>query len=503
MDPEATLRAALRARAFEEQFPPAAEAEARAWGAAVPADALRGRTDFRDQPVVTIDGADARDFDDALSLEDSQGGWKLTVHIADVSHYVAPGGALDQAARERSTSIYFPERAIPMLPPELSESLCSLQPERDRLVQSAVLWLGSSGVLRRTELCDGVIRSRKRLTYGEVAGALSGDRQQRDQLGALWPMLERMDGLARRLRQRRERRGALDFDFPEAEVELDPHGRLVAVVRAERTDAHRLVEEFMLLANEAVAGALLEQQIPALYRIHAAPDPTKLAELAEVAAHFGHHLPGNLAKLRPRDLQSFLSSVASKPEGALLHQLTLRALMQARYSAEPQGHFGLAAKIYTHFTSPIRRYPDLVVHRILRAWRRGELNSQRREQLQDELPPLAEHASERERAAAEAEYEVMAARRAALLADHLGEEFAGRITGVRGFGLFVELDTPFADGLVPLEALPNGPYAFEERWHELRGIRSGQVYRLSDPIRVRVERVDRLLHRVTFGVVGS
>ena len=500
LDGEVTLRAALRERGFEEKFPSAAIVEAGGFGTEIDAAARRERTDFRAQLVVTIDGDDARDFDDAVSLESKADGWKLTVHIADVSHYVTPGSALDRAARERSTSIYFPERAVPMLPAELSENLCSLRPERERLVQSAVLTLDRGAAVRKVELHDGVIRSRARLTYSQVAKALDGDAALRDQLGPIGPMLESMAALARRLRQQREARGALDFDFPEAEVELDPHGRLVAVVRAERTEAHRLIEEFMLLANEAVARELLENQIPALYRIHAAPDPVKLAELAEVAAHFGHRLPGNPAQLKPRDLQRFLATVDDKPEGPLLHQLTLQALMQARYAAKPEGHFGLAAKIYTHFTSPIRRYPDLIVHRILRGWRRGELKAQRREQLEEELPGLAEHSSERERAAADAEYEVVAARRAALLAERIGEAFAGRITGVKSFGLFVELEEPFADGLLPDEALPGGPYVFEERSHELRSTRGGQAYRLGDPIQVRVERVDRLLHRVTFGL---
>ena len=493
----------LRSRGIPEDHSAGAIDEAGRLGASVrPAD-IDGRTDFRGDAVVTIDGEDARDFDDAVSVERLGGGrYRLGVHIADVSHYVRPGSALDDDARERGTSIYFPDRAVHMLPAELAAGLCSLRPGVDRLVQSCVMEVDAGGDVTRCTFHDGVIRSRARLTYTEVNAILTGtDPGAITHHQALVPMLGVMRDLAAILGERRQRRGSIDFDLPESEIVLDDAGRVAAITRSERNIAHRLIEEFMLLANETVAGDLGRREIPALYRIHEAPDPAKVAAFEAFAATLGHTLDTGGRAPRPIDFQHLLGRVAGSPVERPLAFLMLRTMQQARYDAVNRGHFGLAAQAYTHFTSPIRRYPDLVVHRLLRESRSGPMIDARRRVLEAELPDVARQASDRERRAVDAERELVRWKQVRFMADKVGEEFEGYVTGVSGFGLFIELVEHFVEGLAHASGLADDVYRYVEAAHLMQGTRTRKTSRLGDRVRVRVLRVDMDRRLIDLGLV--
>ena len=482
----------LRTHGIVEEHGPAAVEETRWLGTEVRHSDLEGRKDFRSEAIVTIDGEDARDFDDAVSVEAlPHGGYRLGVHIADVAHYVRPGSALDTEALERGTSVYFPDRAVHMFPAELATGLCSLREGIDRLVQSCVMDVDARGHVARYEFHDGVIRSRARLTYTEVNAILTrqdaGAAARRE---ALVPMLERMRGLYEILRERRRRRGSIDFDLPESQIVLDDEGQVAAITALERNIAHRLIEEFMLLANETVAGDLERRGIPAIYRIHEAPDPAKVDAFAAFVSTLGYRLDVEGADVRPRDFQALLDRVAGSPVERPVGFLMLRTMQQARYDAHNAGHFGLAAPAYTHFTSPIRRYPDLVVHRLLRESRQGPLADARRESLDAELPEIARHASERERRAVDAERALVQWKKVRFMADKVGEDFDGYVTGVSAFGLFVELVEPFVEGLVHVSTIAGDDYRYVEAAHALHGARTRTVYKLGDRVRARVLRVD-------------
>ena len=480
----------------------AAVAEARRLGHAVKERDIQSRTDFRRWTTVTIDGEHARDFDDAISIDRlSNGNFWLGVHIADVAHYVKEGSALDAEAYERATSVYFPERAVHMFPHELSTGLCSLNPQVDRLVQSCLMEVDRrSGAVVRYEFHDGVIHSQARMTYTDVNAILSDrDPEMMERYRPLVPMFERMHELFGILNARRRRRGSIDFDLPESEIVLDASGGVEAVVASERNVAHRLIEEFMLLANETVATHLEKRGVPTLYRVHEEPDPAKVEIFEGFISTLGYALAGPPDELEPGKFQRLVEKMRGKPEEKPIAFLMLRTMQKARYDATNLGHFGLAADSYTHFTSPIRRYPDLVVHRVLRASRHGA-SEEEREEWAEELPEIARHTSERERRANDAERELVQWKKVRFMADKVGDEFDGYITGVSAFGLYIELVEHFVEGMVHVSTMADDYYRFVERAHVLRGEKNGRVYRLGDRVQVQVVRVDLERRQIDLGI---
>jgi ribonuclease R len=464
---------------------------------------IRGRTDFRRVPTVTIDGEHARDFDDAITIERlPNGNFWLGVHIADVSHYVHDGSALDREAYDRGTSVYFPERAVHMFPSELATGLCSLNPHVDRLVQSCLMEIDRHGQVVRYEFHDGVINSDERMTYTAVNGILTDrDPALLAQYAPLVPMFEQMRELFQILNDARRRRGSIDFDLNEAEVIIDEGGVVEAIIALQRNVAHRLIEEFMLLANETVASFLESQAAPALYRIHEEPDILKVAKFEEFISGFGYSLAAPANALRPRHFQKLLEKIHGKPEEKPIAMLMLRTMQKARYAPENLGHFGLAAPSYTHFTSPIRRYPDLVVHRALRDARRAQLTAEEREEWREELPEIARHTSEMERRADDAERELLQWKKVKFMADKVGDEFEGYVTGVAAFGLFIELVEHFVEGMVHVSTMADDYYRYIETAHLLRGENTHKVYRLGDKVKVQVIRVNMELRQVDLGLV--
>jgi ribonuclease R len=526
---------------------------------------LMGRRDFRDLPIVTIDGETARDFDDAVHVAHRKGGgYELQVHIADVANYVRRGAALDREARLRGTSVYFPNRAVPMLPEELSNGICSLNPCVDRLVMSVLMEISGEGQILHADFMPGVIRSAERMTYTNVNKVLEGDPEATQRYAALAPEFRRMKELALLLNARRNARGSIDFDLPEPVIEFDEAGRMIGIVRSERNIAHRIIEEFMLAANESVARYLERRGIASLYRVHEKPDPKKVLEFEELAKTFGYSLGvSDLAErrvpvrhgrvqpsarggrlghgrmramevvlpasdeidIRPQHYQRLTEKIAGKPEERIVSYLMLRSLRQARYAAEPLGHFALATDEYTHFTSPIRRYPDLIVHRTLK-WalenpqaatggapmtsksKRQQAKPQSEATLgpyrRVELDEIADESSESERRADSAERELMDWKTAQFMESHLGEEYDALIISVQKFGFFVELLEAFVEGLVGFDRIEEftGERCFyRERDHAIVSDRRKLSFRLGDRVRVRAERIDPFRQRVEFALV--
>ena len=476
--------------------------EARRIGTAVKERDIRGRTDFRKVTTVTIDGEHARDFDDAITIERlANGHFRLGVHIADVSHYVTEGSALDEEAYDRGTSVYFTERAVHMFPAELATGLCSLNPQVDRLVQSCLMEVDRRGTVVRYEIHDGVINSDERMTYTAVNAILTErDSETTHRYRPLVPMFEMMHELFEILHQRRRRRGSIDFDLPEAEVILSEFGEIEAIVATERNVAHRLIEEFMLLANETVAAHLVTNDVPSLHRVHEPPDAKKVMDFEEFISTLGYGLAGGHAP-QPKHFQKLIDRMRGKPEERPIAALMLRTMQKARYDAASLGHFGLAAEHYTHFTSPIRRYPDLIVHRTLRTARHGKMTPARLEELEDELPETAKHASEMERRADEAERELLQWKKVRFMADKVGDEYEGYITGVAPYGLFVELIEHYVEGMVHVSSMADDYYRFVEQQHVMRGENTKKIYRLGDKVAVQVVRVDMERRQVDLGIV--
>ena len=504
-DPGVDTTIIIRKYGIRDAHDPAAVEEARRLGGQVHPRDIAERTDFRRIPTVTIDGEDARDFDDAITIERlPNGNYWLGVHIADVSHYVKEGSALDEDAYERATSVYFPERAVHMFPPELSTGLCSLNPNVDRLTQSVQMEVNRRGHVVNYEFHDGVIHSDARMTYTKVNAILMQKdapegRRLREEYRELVPMFEMMHELFEILNAARRRRGSIDFDLPESKLLLDDEGMVEAVIATERNVAHRLIEEFMLLANETVAGHLDSNSVPSLYRIHEEPDPVKVEQFEEFISSFGYSLTAPSNNLHPKHFQKLIDRMHGKPEERPIAFLMLRTMQKARYDPANLGHFGLAADTYTHFTSPIRRYPDLVVHRSLREARRP-MSEVRREELTDDLPEIARHTSERERRAADAERELVQWKKVRFMADKVGDEFEGYVTGVSAFGLYIELIEHFVEGLVHVSTMADDYYRFVERAHLLRGENYGRVFRLGDRVRVQVIRVDMERRQLDLGI---
>jgi ribonuclease R len=476
--------------------------EARRIGVSVKERDIRERTDFRPVTTVTIDGEHARDFDDAITIERlSNGNFWLGVHIADVSHYVKEGSVLDEEAYDRGTSVYFTERAVHMFPAELATGLCSLNPHVDRLVQSCLMEVDRRGAVVRYEIHDGVINSDARMTYTAVNAIVEEhDATVMEQYRPLVPMFEMMRELFDILNQRRRRRGSIDFDLPETEVILSQFGQIEAIVPSERNVAHRIIEEFMLLANETVAAHLVENDVPSLHRVHEPPDIKKVLDFEEFISTLGYGLAGGQAP-QPKHFQKLIDRMRGTPEERPIAALMLRTMQKARYDAASLGHFGLAAEHYTHFTSPIRRYPDLIVHRTLRMARHDKLTPARREELEDELPETAKHASEMERRADEAERELLQWKKVRFMADKVGDEYEGYITGVAPYGLFVELIEHYVEGMVHVSSMADDYYRFVEQQHIMQGENTKKVYRLGDKINVQVVRVDMERRQVDLGIV--
>ena len=481
-----------------------AVAEARKWGQKIRPRDLKGRHDFRSCTTVTIDGESARDFDDAITLEClANGNFWLGVHIADVGHYVPEGSVLDVAAYERATSVYFPDRAVHMFPEVLSTGICSLKPKVDRLVQSCLMEIDARGKVVRYEIQDGVIRSDARMTYTEVNAILvERNAQTRNAYAELVELFDRMEDLFKVLSNRRQRRGSIDFDLPSAEFVMDDAGQVTGIVAAERNQAHRIIEEFMLIANETVGEYLEESPQSMLYRVHQSPDPLKIEEFEGFATSLGYSLGARSEQVVSKDFQRLLKRLNGRPEQRPVASLMLRTMQQARYDTVNRGHFGLAAPVYTHFTSPIRRYPDLVVHRLLRDRRLkrfvGDGGSDDRLRHLDEV---ARHTSKLERRAEDAEREVIQWKKVRFMSDKVGDEFAGHITGVAAIGLFVELLEPFVEGLVHISSMADDYYQYFERQHELRGENNGKRYRLGDMVKVQLARVDRDHRRIELALV--
>jgi ribonuclease R len=500
-DPGVDMKVVMAKYDLPDAFPPEVEAEAARVPAQVRPEDVTGRTDFRPWATVTVDPETARDHDDAISLDRMPNGhWLLAVHIADVAHYVPEGSALDQEAYLRGTSVYFPDRVVPMLPHALSSSICSLVEGQDRLTQTVVLELDAKGKVRRAEFHDGVIRSAARMTYSQAQGIVDGDGELRRRFASLVPLFERMDELAKLMRKRRYERGSLDFDLPEPRLVLDAAGQMTGIVASARLDSMRVIEEFMLAANEAVAEKLSRAGAGALYRIHEAPDPERVEEFCELVASFGYRVPTHLEEIRPEDFQIVLRQIQDKPEEKLVSYLLLRTMKLARYHEENLGHFGLATEMYAHFTSPIRRYPDLVVHRALRRLRQGG-HAQRETALAQALPEMGRHLSDMERRANEAERELVEWKKVRFMADKLGDVFAGYVTGVQSFGLFVELVDVYVQGLVHVSSMTDDYYSFDEKAHTLKGDSTRKVYRLGDKVEVQVVRVDLERRQIDLALV--
>ena len=503
-EPGVEERAVLHLFGIAQEFEPDVIRAAEALdGVVVPEE---GRWDLRGRPTITIDPVTARDFDDALNATKGRdGAIVVEVHIADVARYVDEGGVIDGSARERGTSVYLPGLCVPMLPERLSNDLCSLREGVDRYAFTVRFTVRPDGTVGRTEARPSLIRSIRRLTYDQVFEWIEQPFSQ-------WPeetrpfaeSLQLLDEAARRLGRRRREKGSLDFDLPEPVVLLDPEGRMVGIENRSHNRAHRLVEELMVAANECVARMLMRAGQPAIYRVHEPPDPEKLEVLQEVLAELGITLEGDLHDLPAASLQKVLEAVEDTPEERLVSTLVLRSLKRAVYSAEPLGHYALATDAYLHFTSPIRRYPDLVVHRVLRRLLeegRAVPEAERKE-LEKRFGELAEWCSTTERQAEQAERTVIHWKKVLFMRDRVGEVFDAHVTGVTEFGLFVQLDEMLVEGLVHITELVDDFYTFEERRQRLVGERSGKVYRLGDRIRVRLVKVDLDEMRLDFAPVG-
>jgi ribonuclease R len=485
------------------EFSAAARAEADAIPEIVRESEKAGREDFREEISFTIDGETARDFDDAVTLKKLENGnFRLGVHIADVSHYVIEGSAIDREAYARGTSVYFPDRAIPMLPPRLSSGICSLKAGEERLVFSVIMDIDQRGEVVSKRFSKGLLLSQARLTYTEVAEVLlKRDPEQRKRHSRLLPTLETMEELCRILAKKRYRRGAVDFDLPEAEIEFDETGKVISVVQAERNLAHRIIEEFMLLANESVAAQLSSCGGPALYRIHEKPDTQKVNDFAEFALALGYRLENRAGEYRPRDFQKFVEQLEGKVEGRFLAYLMLRSFMQARYSEVNVGHFGLATAEYTHFTSPIRRYPDLVVHRLLKNVVGKSADAGWRAKMAEQMPVVAAHTSARERNADEAEREIEKIKKVEFMAGKIGDEFDAIVFSVTRQGFFIELADHFVEGFVPSGTLVDDRYLYKERTHTFVAERNKKRFELGSRIRARLDHADRESFRLIFSVV--
>jgi ribonuclease R len=505
-DPGVDIEVVIRKFHIPHEFPPDVLAEADSIPTEVDPDEIARRRDLRDRTIVTIDGETAKDFDDAVEVTElPNGNFLLGVHIADVSYYVKEGSRLDREAYERGTSVYFPGRAVPMLPERLSNGICSLNPQVDRLVFSATIEIDPKGRFVDRQFFRSVLRTRERMTYTDVNALLTARTPElEERYRPLLGDFERMHRLYEVLRRRREARGSIDFDLPESEILLGELGEIEAILPSARNVAHRMIEEFMLAANEVVAEHLQLANHPSLYRVHMQPDPQKIEDLKKILVDLGHRLRADPEALRPGELQRVLKQVEGSPEERFITELVLRSMKRALYSEEGLGHFALSLQFYTHFTSPIRRYPDLVVHRMLgQLLESGALYGERLDQVTARLPVIASQSSDREKRAEEAEREVIEWKKVIFMRDRVGERFSGRITGVMAFGLFVELDEVFVQGLIPISTIGGDFWSFVDREHRLQGESSKREFRLGDHVMVEVFDVNEERRQIGFRLVEA
>lgn len=460
-----------------------------------------GRLDLRGWQMVTIDGEDAKDLDDAVSLTKEGENYRLGVHIADVANYVQERSALDKEAFERGTSVYLADRVIPMLPHKLSNGICSLNEGENRLALSCIMTLNPAGEMVDHQIAETVIRVDKRMSYTGVARILDGDHTALSENREFVSMILLMKELSEIIRGRRGRRGSIDFDFPETKIVLDEAGKPIDVRPYERNAATKIIEDFMLMANETVAEEYFWRELPFLYRTHDTPDEEKIRQLSTFVNNFGYHIHVR-NEVRPKEIQKLLDKAEGTPEEALISRLALRSMKRAKYAVENSGHFGLAAKYYTHFTSPIRRYPDLQIHRIIKDNLRGRLGEERIIHYRELLPKTAAWCSDRERAAEEAEREVVKLKKAEYMRDRIGEEYEGVISGVTKWGLYVELENT-VEGLVHVADMQDDHYEFAEQSYELTGEHTGKSYKLGQRVRVRVTGADKVLRTVNFEIISA
>lgn len=497
-EPGMDMETVIRKFQLPEEFPQAVLENAAAVAKIIPKD-LEGRRDLREDLLITIDGADARDLDDAVSLTKMENGhFLLGVHIADVGHYVTVGSPLDKEAYNRGTSVYFPDRVIPMLPKELSNGICSLNPKEDRLTLSCIMEIDRKGRVVTYDIFESVICSAARMTYRDVNAILAGDEGLREKYAFLVEMLEQLDQLRAVLTKRRQRRGALNFDFPEAKVILDEAGEPLEIRKRVHDRGEQLIEECMIVANETVAGEFYHRDIPFIYRVHDCPPDDKMLELQELIAPFGLTLSNNMGDVRSGHFQSLLAKIEELPEKPLLEMMILRTMSHALYDTENRGHFGLASDCYTHFTSPIRRYPDLSIHRVIKDtlhFRVSEEDNHGR--LLRRLEDAALQSSTRERLAEEAEREATDIKKARYMAAHIDEEFTGIISGVVSYGFFVELENT-VDGFVHVSTLPKEYFSFHANSKKLVCKKLNISFRMGDSVRVKLVRVNVDLHHVDF-----
>lgn len=462
---------------------------------------MAGRMDLRDVQMVTIDGEDAKDLDDAVSLTRDGENYVLGVHIADVTNYVQEHSALDEEAKKRGTSVYLVDRVIPMLPHKLSNGICSLNAKEDRLALSCIMTINPKGEVIDHKIAETVINVDRRMSYTVVNKILSEqDEELCKEYEELVPMFEEMECLAAILRKKRRKRGSIDFDFPETKVILNELGKPVEIRPYERNVATKLIEDFMLVANETVAEDFFWQEKPFVYRTHETPDSEKIKKLSTFINNFGYHIHMGMDEVHPKELQKLLEKVDGTDEEALISRLTLRSMKQAKYTVEPTGHFGLATNYYCHFTSPIRRYPDLQIHRIIKETLRGRMNETRQSHYDKILPEVAKHASDMERRADEAERETIKLKKVEYMSDHIGEEFEGVISGVTEWGFFVELPNT-VEGLVRITELTDDDYIFIEDHYELTGQRTGKSYKLGQKVRIQVEATDKIMRTIDFSCI--
>lgn len=502
-DPGVDILSIIRKYQLPEEFPDEVMTEAEVVPDSITEEEIRNqrRRDLRDMPIVTIDGEDAKDLDDAVYVEKlSNGHYKLGVHIADVGYYVREGSKLDHEAYVRGCSVYLVDRVIPMLPHRLSNGICSLHPHVDRLTLSCEMEFDEKGKRVKYDLFPSVIRTVERMTYTNVRKIVEDeDPELLTRYDYLVNTFRLMKDLALKLRGKRMNRGAIDFDFIESKVRVDEQGKPVDILKQERSIAEQIIEEFMLAANETVAEHFHWLRVPFLYRIHEEPNSEKLLNFMSFVANFGYIIHGKGNSVHPRSLQSLLEKIKGTREQTVISTMMLRSMKQAKYDTEMVGHFGLAAEFYSHFTSPIRRYPDLVIHRIIREVLEhgGSLPDERHEQLYTCMPDIARQSSERERIAVEAERDTIALKKAEFMLDKVGEQFDGIINGITSFGMFVELDNT-VEGLIRLSELTDDYYHFNEQHMILIGERTAQVFRIGDEVRIRVARVNIEEHTIDF-----
>lgn len=497
-DPGVDILSVIKAYGLPEEYPDEVMKQIEDIPDEVEESQKAGRADFRDLQTVTIDGEDAKDLDDAITLSKEGNIYHLGVHIADVSQYVTEGSPLDKEALKRGTSIYLVDRVIPMIPHKLSNGICSLNQGVDRLALSCIMDINEKGEIVKHKICESVINVTRRMSYTSVHKIIEEkDEQERKEYEELIPMFELMYELAEILQAKREKRGSIDFDFPEAKIILDEKGKPIDVKEYERTQANRIIEEFMLAANQTVAEEYFWSELPFVYRTHETPDMEKIQNLALFIENFGYTLKIKEDEIHPKEIQKLMRAIAGKPEEGLIGRLALRSMKQARYTTDCEGHFGLAMKYYCHFTSPIRRYPDLQIHRIIKENLHGGMKEKRIEHYQKILPEVTEQTSALERRADDAEREVEKMKKAEYMEQFVGKDFEGTISGLTTWGMYVELPNTI-EGMIRVADIPGDYYYYDEDLHRMVGENTGKVYKMGEPLRIIVAGVDKLTRTIDF-----